>query len=224
VLHVLRVFCAADGTGGNELGVFLDGGEVGEPERQGVALRLGFAETVFVDDAPRGVVRIFTPEVELGFAGHPLVGTAWLLGREGVEVDVLRPPHGEVPVRFDGEFTAIVAEPGWGPSFDFQELGSAAEVDAFAGAGPRNLSAWAWLDEPEGVLRSRVFVPEAGVPEDEATGSAALRLAAALGRSIEIRQGRGSVLFARPLAEGLAEVGGRVAFEELRAPPPAGAW
>ena len=75
---------------------------------------------------------------------------------------------------------------------------------------------WAWLDEPDGVIRARVFVPEGGIAEDEATGSAALRLAAAVGRPIEIRQGRGSVLYARPLASGLAEVGGRVELEEVR--------
>jgi predicted PhzF superfamily epimerase YddE/YHI9 len=45
-LHVLRVFCADDGTGGNPLGVFLDGREVAEEERQPFATDLGFAETV----------------------------------------------------------------------------------------------------------------------------------------------------------------------------------
>ena len=50
MLDVLRVFCAADGSGGNPLGVFLDGGAVPAPERQAVAHELGFAETVFVDD------------------------------------------------------------------------------------------------------------------------------------------------------------------------------
>ena len=57
-------------------------------------------------------------------------------------------------------------------------------------------------------MRARVFVPEAGVDEDEATGSAALRLCALVGREIEIRQGRGSVLHARPVGEGRAEVAG----------------
>ncbi len=69
---------------------------------------------------------------------------------------------------------------------------------------------WAWIDEPAGLVRARVFVPEAGVDEDEATGSAALRLCALVGREIEIRQGRGSVLHARPVGEGRAQVAGRV--------------
>ena len=60
-LHVLKVFVGEGGTGGNPLGVFLEGGEIPQPERQGVAADLGFSETVFVDDAEGGELRIFTP-------------------------------------------------------------------------------------------------------------------------------------------------------------------
>jgi PhzF family phenazine biosynthesis protein len=93
-LHVLKVFVGEDGGGGNPLGVFLNGGEVPERDRQAVAADLGFSETVFVDDPERGVLRIFTPGTELPFAGHPLVGTAWLLAQEGPGATVLRPPAG----------------------------------------------------------------------------------------------------------------------------------
>ena len=216
MLHVLRVFCAADGSGGNELGVFLDGAEVDAADRQAVAGDLGFAETVFVDDRERGELRIFTPDVELPLAGHPLVGAAWLLRREGGTVDVLRPPAGEVPVRIEGDLVHIAADPDWGPPFELEELGAAREVDEAGPSAAQNRMIWAWLHEPDGLIRARVFVPEGGIAEDEATGSAALRLAAAVGRPIEIRQGRGSVLYARPLAPGLAEVGGRVELEEVR--------
>ncbi len=220
-LHVLRVFCAADGSGGNPLGVFLDGAEVGEDQRQAVARDLGYAETVFVDDRSRGELRIFTPEVELPLAGHPLVGSAWLLGEEGTPVSTLRPPAGEVPVTHDGELVRIEADPEWGPPFEFVEVGSPAEVDALEGrpAGYGLVGVWAWIDEAGGIVRERVFVPEAGVDEDEATGSAALRLCALLEREIEIRQGRGSVLEAQPLAPGRAAVAGRVVLDEVRAYP-----
>ena len=75
-LHVLRVFCDAAWSHGNPLGVFLDGDEVPEERRQEVAAELGFSETVFVDDATEGRMRIFTPGLELPFAEHPSVGTA----------------------------------------------------------------------------------------------------------------------------------------------------
>lgn len=81
-LHVLRVFTAASGAHGNPLGVFSTGGDIPEECRQPVALDLGFSETVFVDDAERAEMRIFTPQIELPFAGHPSVGTAWLLRQE----------------------------------------------------------------------------------------------------------------------------------------------
>ena len=53
-LHLLRVFCSEDGSGGNPLGVFLHGGEVAPELRQAVAADLGLSEVVFVDDAQRG--------------------------------------------------------------------------------------------------------------------------------------------------------------------------
>ena len=70
-LHLLRVFCSEDGSGGNPLAVFLDGEQIPADRRQEVARDLGLSETVFVDDAARGEMRIFTPAVELDFAGHP---------------------------------------------------------------------------------------------------------------------------------------------------------
>jgi predicted PhzF superfamily epimerase YddE/YHI9 len=220
-LHVVRVFCAADGGGGNELGVFLDGAEVPEAERQGVAAGLGFSETVFVDDRERGEMRIFTPELELPLAGHPLVGTAWLLAHDGTPVEVLRPAAGEVGVRRDGELTWVSARPEWAPHFGHVELGSPEEVDALDGPpeGTSWVGLWAWIDESAGIIRKRVFVPEAGIPEDEATGAAAMLQVAELGRELEIRQGTGSIIHARPLGDGRVEIGGRVALEPARRHP-----
>jgi predicted PhzF superfamily epimerase YddE/YHI9 len=223
---VLRVFCAEDDTGGNPLGVVLDGGDVPPGERQAVARELGFAETVFVDDRGRGEVRIFAPEIELPLAGHPLVGTAWLLREEGSDPTVLRPPAGECPVSFERELAFVAGRPEWGPEFEFVQLDSPEEVDALSGSpdGDRDVSVWAWIDEDPGWIRARVFVPSLGVPEDEATGAAAMRLCAQLDRPIEIRQGptTGSLIFARPYeAEGMVEVGGRVALDEVRSVPAA---
>lgn len=217
-LHVLRVFCAPDGTGGNPLGVFLEGERVPEARRQEIAADLGFAETVFVTDREQARLRIHTPEVELPLAGHPLVGAAWLLREAGHPPAVLRPPIGEVTVRFDGETVAVAGDPVWGPPFRFLQVGSPDEVDGLTGPpeGHALVGVWAWIDEDAGILRERVFVPELGITEDEATGSAAMLLASELGRPIEIRQGRGSVLSARPVGPGQAEVGGRVVLDERR--------
>lgn len=212
-LHVLRVFVDEHGKHGNPLGVFLDGAGVEARERQRIAAELGFSETVFVEDRASGRIRIHTPDVELPFAGHPCVGTAWLLAREGMSVETLSPPAGDVGVRFEDDLTWISARPEWCLDFEFRQLPTPAEVEAVAppSAGP-NFYAWAWIDEASGTIRARSFVPEAGIAEDEATGSAALNLAFQLGRRIAIRQGKGSVLHASAGdAEDAAVVGGAVA-------------
>jgi predicted PhzF superfamily epimerase YddE/YHI9 len=217
-LHVLRVFVGADDAGGNPLGVFLEGGEVPENERQSVAADLGFSETVFVDDAERGELRLFTPGTELPFAGHPLVGTAWLLAQEESGASVLRPPAGEVPVRFEGGLTFITGRPEWAPSFQHIQLGSPAEVEALDGPpeGHDMAGVWAWEDEEAGRVRVRVFPVRVGIREDEATGAYAITLATRLGREIAIRQGEGSRILAEPRSDGSVEIGGRTELVEVR--------
>jgi predicted PhzF superfamily epimerase YddE/YHI9 len=218
-LHVLRVFTAADGERGNPLGVFLDGAEVPEERRQEVAAELGFSETVFVEDAARGELRIFTPGLELEFAGHPTVGAAWLLAREREPVEMLRPPAGEVGVRREDDLTYVAARAEWSPPWELIQLSSPAEVEALDGPpGGREdeIYLWAWADETSGTVRSRCYSLADGVGEDEATGSAAIMLAAALERPLTINQGCGSLLHAAPLGEGRAEVGGRVVLDEVR--------
>lgn len=222
-LHVLRVFTDEAGEWGNPLGIFLDGAEVPAQRRQGVAADLGFSETVFVDDRVSGECRIFTPGLELPFAGHPTVGTAWLLAQEGAIVEAVRPPAGEVAVRREGEgageVTFVAARAEWSPPWELIELGSPAEVEALDGSpGGREdeIYLWAWADEEAGAVRSRCFSLADGVGEDEATGSAAIMLSAELGRELTIHQGEGSLLHARPLGDGRAEVGGHVVLDEVR--------
>ena len=136
-LHVLRVFVNEDGEWGNPLGVFLEGEQAAERDRQGVAAELGFSETVFVDDPATGRLRIYTPLIELPFAGHPAVGAAWLLAREGASVEALRLPAGEVEVRYAGQMTYVAARPEWAPPFEYRCLGSPAEVRGLSAAEAR---------------------------------------------------------------------------------------
>lgn len=209
-VRVPRVFCDEEGRFGNPLGVVRDGPSVPEDDRQALATHLGYSETIFIDSARKGVFRIFTPEVELPFAGHPTVGAAWVLAQEGLELDLLHPPAGEIVVTREGDVTWVRAKPEWCPPWELHQLGSPEEVDAAPISREGLIYIWAWIDEDAGLVRSRCFVPEAGVEEDEATGSAALPLAAQVGREIEVRQGEGSILFARPVDDEFAEVGGRV--------------
>ncbi|MCL7423550.1 PhzF family phenazine biosynthesis protein [Streptomyces sp. YS415] len=208
---VLRVFCGPRGGYGNELGVVREGSALPEPEeRQAFAAKLGFSETVFVDDPERGVIDIYTPGVRLPFAGYPCVGAAWLL-----DVPELVTPAGVVGARQDGEFCWIEARPEWAPPRTLRQYGSAAEVDALSVPAPGEwLYAWAWEDEAAGRVRARGFPGRGdGIEEDEATGAAALLLTERLGRALNITQGAGSQLLTAPQPGGWVELGGRVVLE-----------
>ena len=217
LLHVLRVFTGAGGIHGNALGVVLDGRAVADHERQGLAAQIGFSETVFVDDRAEGRVRIHTPAVELPFAGHPLVGTAWLLRHEEAAVDTLRPPAGCVTVSYEGDRVFVASRPEWSPDYELVDCGSAAAVEALEGPPGGGDLVMAFAHAGDGEVRARVFPRSLGIAEDEATGSAAVRLGAQLGRPVTIRQGVGSEIEVRPLDDGRVEVGGRAVLDEVRA-------
>ena len=72
---------------GNPVAVFEDGSGLDDAVMQRVARELNLSETVFVLPSSNGAedarVRIFTPLFELPFAGHPVLGTAFVLGAAG---------------------------------------------------------------------------------------------------------------------------------------------
>jgi predicted PhzF superfamily epimerase YddE/YHI9 len=225
-LHVLRVFVGPGGRGGNPLGVFTDGSAIPEDRRQAVAADLGFSETVFVDEIADATapIAIFTPAVEMPFAGHPTVGTSWLLRHQGRDVSSLRPPAGDVPTWHDTNagLTWIRAQAVWASTaFKVVEYATAAEVEALEPPrlGDPGFYAWAWLDAGTGELRARCFPTGFGIIEDEATGLAAVLMGGRLGRPLTIRQGVGSELHVRPGPDGTVDVGGRCGFLEERSYP-----
>ena len=221
-LHVLKVFMGPDGHGGNPLGVFLDGPSIDPDSRQAVAADLGFSETVWVDDRASDVatIRIFTPGTEMAFAGHPSIGTSWLLRATGQAASVLRVPAGDVATWSDGDLTWIRARAAWaGTIAQPRQYATPAEVDALEPGqlGGPSLYAWAWQDEPAGRVRVRFFPTAIGIIEDEATGLGGVVMGALLGRPLTIRQGVGSEVYVRPDPEtGFVDVGGRVQLVEVR--------
>ena len=209
--HILSVFTDAAGRHGNLLGVVLDTADWADERCQAEAARLGHSETVFVDDADAGRVRIFTPAVRLGFAGHPTVGIGWFLHQLGHPVTALVTDAGIVEVSVVGNRCTVVAFPAWSPPWDLIELPSPADVDAAAPGGAlRHDYVWAWIDRGAGVVRARAFASAVGIAEDEATGSAAIRLCGSVGRPLLIRQGVGSEIQVAPRHEGQVALSGSV--------------
>jgi len=70
---------------GNPLAVFPDGGDFADATMQAIAREMNLSETVFVfaSDAATRRVRFFTPAAEIPLAGHPTIGTWWLLAELG---------------------------------------------------------------------------------------------------------------------------------------------
>jgi predicted PhzF superfamily epimerase YddE/YHI9 len=212
---VLRVFTDAQGNFGNPLGV-VDAATVGPEYRQRLATQLGYSETVFIDLPRAGSTtahaRIYTPLTELPFAGHPTVGASWWLRAQGTPIRTLQVPAGIVQVDYDDDFTVISVRSEWSPQYAIDDLES---LDDLAAADPADFSddvahyLWTWTDEPAGSLRARMFAANLGVPEDEATGSAAARLTDYLSRDLKITQGKGSIIETTWNAEGWVRVGGR---------------
>jgi trans-2,3-dihydro-3-hydroxyanthranilate isomerase len=89
---------------GNQLAVFPEASDIPETLLQPLAREINFSETVFVyppeDPGHTARIRIFVPKQEIAFAGHPVLGTASVLGSErGVDHVVLETVRAPVPVR-----------------------------------------------------------------------------------------------------------------------------
>ena len=272
--HTLDVF--TDRTfGGNPLAVFPDAAGLSAELMQRIAREMNLSETVFLsppetaDGARR--VRIFTPAVEVPFAGHPTVGTAWFLAAareirlpEGGGTVVLEENVGPVAVEVTMEerrpvrarLTAAVRPEHRTCPWSAAELASmlsltedqigcplrdlpgvrrdlepelvsaglpfvvvpvrdleAARASRLDAAVWERLTADAWsrmiyvvTTEASGVdvdLHVRMYAPDAGVPEDPATGSAAAALAAWLGARCEGGDEAGTATFRWTVEQGL---------------------
>jgi trans-2,3-dihydro-3-hydroxyanthranilate isomerase len=251
---------------GNQLAVFTEGESVPSRLMLAAARELHLSETAFVlpgDSEADASVRIFTPHLELQFAGHPVLGTAFVVGEARNLATVrLRTGAGIVPVTLTREHGEIVYGEMEQPLPTVREFERTDELLAALGvsradvvlpveaytngpthvivavtnpsAGTENAKAVAALAPDMGALqalgaigvscfarvgdgrvKSRVFCPGMGVPEDPATGSAAGPLALHMlrhnwlqsGQTVTINQGaelqRPSTLMAR--VEGSSE-------------------
>jgi trans-2,3-dihydro-3-hydroxyanthranilate isomerase len=97
---------------GNGLAVFTDAREIPAEMLQLIAREMNLSETVFVykpDGDGHARIRIFTPTIEVPFAGHPTLGTAFILGGPlQLEVIKLETGNGIVPVRLEREEMRVV--------------------------------------------------------------------------------------------------------------------
>jgi trans-2,3-dihydro-3-hydroxyanthranilate isomerase len=97
---------------GNQLAVFTDGRDVDDETMQKLAKEMNFSETVFVLPPEQGGharIRIFTPALELPFAGHPVLGSAFVLGAPLQLGEIrLETGSGVIPITLEREGARIV--------------------------------------------------------------------------------------------------------------------
>ncbi len=203
---------------GNPLAVVFDGDQLRTDQMQKVANEFHLSETIFVlpptDPDATYRVRIFTPEAELPFAGHPSVGAAVTQLRRGlIQAGPVIQECGAgllpIEVSSDGWARLTGGTATVGPELDPTPLLAAVDlsIEDYVGPAPRMAGCgleFAYLSvRPEALARAvadaalarkfglddvvvtawdpatrtsrtRTFVPGKGVPEDPATGSAAL--------------------------------------------------
>src|SRR5262245_6681173 len=122
---------------GNQLAVFTDAREIPEERLQQLAREINFAETTFVypaADDGHVRVRIFTPATELPFAGHPVLGTAFVLAAP-LQLGVIRleTGNGTVAVELEREGARIVFGRMQQPAATFSPFDAADELQHLLG-------------------------------------------------------------------------------------------
>jgi len=129
---------------GNQLAVVRDSKQLSDKAMQRIAKEMNYSETTFIlSDKERGGgydVRIFTPETELPFAGHPTLGTAYVIQREIVKkpIDkiILNLKVGQIPVTFSysGRHADILwmkqLQPTFGSIFDAESISQVLSLGA----------------------------------------------------------------------------------------------
>ena len=126
---------------GNQLAVFICEDVLFEAEMQKIAKEMNYSETTFITSKENYDVRIFTPEVELPFAGHPTIGTAHVIQQELIKGNtktlLLNLKIGPIPVLFkykSGKVDVIWMEqnpPTFGRFFDIELISQILNLDEF---------------------------------------------------------------------------------------------
>ncbi len=208
---------------GNPLAVFPDASDMDTATMQKISKELNLSETTFVFPATRpdcvAKVRIFTPAKEMDFAGHPTIGTGYVLMKEGIiqegtEDFILEERVGPVSVHVDKSLNPLIwlCTPQISTNMTFeriicaQVLGIKSEdlldispqllsagnptlfiavkdkevvdraqlnfqkIEALKKIHPDNFCLFVFAPTSEGAY-SRMFAPDYGIIEDQATGS-----------------------------------------------------
>jgi predicted PhzF superfamily epimerase YddE/YHI9 len=217
--HLLHVFVDANGNYGDAASVVIDEGRhISDVERQAMTRKLATGETAFVNNLAAADISIMHYQGEVGFAGTVVLGTAWLLTRlRDKPTDTMHGRDGDITVWQQDDLTWVRADLSTMPPWNYKQLASAEAVEQIKLADTATMKhtlVWAWVDESKGLIRARTFASDWDIPEAQGNGSGSMVSAARLQRSIEIKHGDGSVIFAKPITEKQAAIGGMIADDK----------
>jgi predicted PhzF superfamily epimerase YddE/YHI9 len=188
--------------------------KINKDERQKMATESGFSEIVFINNIENREISIYSPQNEIPFAGHAVVGTAYFLSQEfNQKISQLKSMGGAIETWREGKLTWIRGDLSVLPNWNYEQLDSVELVEKLnvnETSNKEHTFVWAWIDKEKALIRARTFANDWGIPEDEANGSGSMRLTNTLKREITIIHGQGSVIHARPSKDNCAEVGGLV--------------
>lgn len=218
---ILRVFTNEEGKFGNPVGIMIDETrDLDSHKRQEIASKSGFSEIVFINSTTKSDVSIFSPQREIPFAGHALVGAAYFLNHECKKPMKQLVSQDKIIKTWETDgITWVMGELSILPNWNFEQLASSAAVETLSPeetAAKKHTVVWAWVDEDKGVIRARTFASDWGIAEDEANGSGSMRLVATLNRDLIVHHGKGSLIYAKPSNSDYAEVGGLVQTLQVR--------
>jgi trans-2,3-dihydro-3-hydroxyanthranilate isomerase len=123
---------------GNQLAVFIPEGKMEQTEMQNIAREMNFSETTFIMSGLQENggydVKIFSPDSELPFAGHPTLGTAYVIKnlfdrseRSDIKLNLT---VGQVPVVFDDQYAWMTQnQPEFGANVEIDRIADALQIN-----------------------------------------------------------------------------------------------
>ena len=212
--HTVHVFTNNNNRFGNPLGIIEDEKmQIDTKHRQQIATKLNYSETVFINNRKSGNISIFSPIQECPFSMYAALGVAWYIKNKlNTQINELVSKDQRIIVSFDAQKTWVRSKISILPDWNFIEYQTPNEIESLQVndfLDKKHVMVWAWIDKQKGMIRARTFASDWGIPEDEANGSGAIRLADKLQKNITIIHGKGSIIYAKPIDQNYGKVGGQ---------------
>jgi predicted PhzF superfamily epimerase YddE/YHI9 len=214
-VNILRAFVDEKGKYGNPTGIVIDEKQkLSSIERQKIATKLHFTDTIFINNLKTVKISFFNPQQETKFAGDALINTSYFIKHVlGKNINFILCKGGQVKTWEENKLIWIEASLEGTPPWNHKKLANVSAVENITKEEAlkfEHTMVWAWIDEKKGLIRSRTFLPDWGTLEDQGNGSGSMQLAKIIGKKIEIHQGVGSIIYSNPSGKNSANVGGRV--------------